>query len=92
LKKLFLSEPRIFTPIRFPQPYREHSKQLLREYADTRLGINAGLDTARFNEALSRSKRIQEELWLDAATVAQNDRTAVTAVYVNSLERNNRSP
>jgi hypothetical protein len=26
-----------------------------------------------------------EDLWLDAATVAQNDRTAITAVYLNSL-------
>lgn len=68
------------------QPYRDHSKQLLREYVDTRLELdNVGVDAARFNAALNRSKRLQEELWLDAATVAQNDRTAITAVYVNSL-------
>jgi hypothetical protein len=68
------------------QPYRDHSKQLLREYVDTRLELdNVGVDAARFNAALNRSKQLQEELWLDAATVAQNDRTAITAVYVNSL-------
>jgi hypothetical protein len=69
-----------------PQPYRDHSKQLLREYVDTRLELDsAGVNASRFNEAVSRAKRLQEDLWLDAATVAQNDRTAVTAVYINSL-------
>jgi hypothetical protein len=69
-----------------PQPYRDHSKQLLRQYVDTRLEMdNVGIDSRPFNEAVSRAKRIQEDLWLDAATVAQNDRTALTAVYLNSL-------
>jgi len=69
-----------------PQPYRDHSKQLLREYVDTRLELdNVGVNASRFNEAVSRAKHLQEDLWLDAATVAQNDRTAITAVYVNSL-------
>ena len=67
-----------------PQPYRDHSKQLLREYLDARLALDEA-DKSRFNEAMSRSKHIQEELWLDAATVAQNDRSAITAVYLNSL-------
>ena len=69
-----------------PQPYRDHSRQLLREYVDARLELdNVGVDANRFGQALSRSKQLQEELWLDAAAVAQNDRTAITAVYVNSL-------
>jgi hypothetical protein len=69
-----------------PQPYRDHSKQLLREYVDTRLELdNMGTDSRHFDEALGRSKRLQEDLWLDAVTVAQNDRSAITAVYVNSL-------
>jgi hypothetical protein len=69
-----------------PQPYRDHSKQLLREYVDTRLELDSvGVNASKFNEAVSRAKRLQEDLWLDAVAVAQNDRTAVTAVYVNSL-------
>ena len=53
---------------------------------DTRLELdNVGVNASRFNEAVSRAKHLQEDLWLDAATVAQNDRTAITAVYVNSL-------
>jgi hypothetical protein len=65
-----------------PQPYRDHSRQLLREYVDTRFDLS---DASRFNQAVSRAKRLQEDLWLDASTVAQSDRTAVTAVYLNSL-------
>jgi hypothetical protein len=67
-----------------PQPYRDHSRQLLREYVDARLAFDDA-DRSQFNEALSLSKQIQEELWLDAATVAQNDRSAIAAVYINSL-------
>ena len=67
-----------------PQPYRDRSKQLLREYLDARLALDDA-DRSQFNEAMSRSKHIQEELWLDAASVAQNDRSAITAVYLNSL-------
>lgn len=69
-----------------PQPYRDHSEQLLRQYVDTRLELdNVGVDASRFNDAVSRAKRLQKDLWLDAAAVAQNDRTAITAVYLNSL-------
>jgi hypothetical protein len=65
-----------------PQPYRDHSRQLLREYVDTRIDLSYA---DRFNQAVSKAKRLQEDLWLDASTVAQSDRTAITAVYLNSL-------
>ena len=69
-----------------PQTYREHSLRRLREYVDARLDLdNAGLDGARFAEATSRSKRIQEELWTYSASLSQTDRSAVTAVYISSL-------
>jgi hypothetical protein len=69
-----------------PQPYREHSQQLLRQYVDARIDLDdAGLDAARFAEASNRSKRIHDQLWADLLAVCQTDRTAVTAVYVNSL-------
>jgi hypothetical protein len=69
-----------------PQPYRDHSMQLLREYVDLRLQLdNVGVDVARYNQALRQSKHVQSELWLDAAEVARNDRSAVTSVYLNSL-------
>ncbi len=69
-----------------PQPYRDHSRSLFRNYVDTRLDLdNAALNLTRFNEASSRSKRIQEELWNDATAITQTDRSAVTAIYLNSL-------
>ena len=67
-----------------PQPYRAHSQQLLQEYLDARLALDDP-GSSRFDEAMSRFKPMQDELWLDAATVAQNDRSAITAVYLNSL-------
>jgi hypothetical protein len=68
------------------QPYRDHARGLLRNYVDARLDLdNAGLDEARFDEATNSAKRIQAELWADAETVAQTDRTAVAATYINSL-------
>ncbi|MGA8743930.1 MAG: hypothetical protein WB561_22245, partial [Terracidiphilus sp.] len=58
----------------------------LKEYVDACLELNsAGADQALFERALQHSKRLQDELWSDAAEVAQNDRTAVTAAYIGSL-------
>jgi hypothetical protein len=69
-----------------PSPQREQSQQLLRQYVDSRIDFDqAGLDGARFAEASARSKHIQEELWSNAAAVANSDRTAITAVYINAL-------
>ena len=69
-----------------PMPYRDHARQLLRQYVDARLNLNeANVNTPPFNEAAEHSKRLQEDLWLDAAAVAQNDRSAVTATFINSL-------
>ena len=69
-----------------PPPYRDHSQQLFREYVDARLDLDdAGLNATLFAQAVNRSKHIQEELWSDASAVAQNDRTAVMAIYLNSL-------
>jgi hypothetical protein len=69
-----------------PQPYRDNARDLLRHYVDDRLDLdNAGLDAARFDEAMKRSKHIQAQLWAGAVAVVQTDRTAITATYVNSL-------
>jgi hypothetical protein len=69
-----------------PQPYRDNARDLLRHYVDDRLDLdNAGLDAARFDEAMKRSKHIQAKLWAGAVAVVQTDRTAITATYVNSL-------
>jgi len=69
-----------------PQPYRDHSRQLLREYVDTRFELASfGVDEDRFNRAVQRARQIQADLWQDATTDTQSDRTAVAVAYVNSL-------
>lgn len=67
-----------------PQPHRDRSEQLLREYVDARLALDDA-DRPQINEAMGRSRHIQEELWLDAAAVAQTDRSDVTGLYLDSL-------
>jgi hypothetical protein len=65
-----------------PQPYRDHARQLIREYVDTRLDL---VDEDRFDDVASKARKLQEDLWLDASAVAQNDRSAITSLYLNSL-------
>jgi hypothetical protein len=69
-----------------PPQYRDHARDLLRNYVDARIAFgSAGFDVARFNDAVSRSRDIQRQLWADAEALTQTDRTAVTAAYLNSL-------
>lgn len=69
-----------------PNPYAEHSRDLLRKYVDARLDLdNAGINARQVTDALSRARRIHDELWSDAAAAAALDRTAITTAYVNSL-------
>lgn len=70
-----------------PTPYRDHSRQLLAEYVDACLELDSASDNKdEFEKALRHMKRLQEELWSDASAVAQSDRSAMTAAYVNSLD------
>jgi hypothetical protein len=69
-----------------PEPYRDQSRTLLRDYVDARVDLDkSGFDVTRLTAATNRSKHIQEQLWRDASVVAQTDRSAVTAAYINSL-------
>ncbi|GLQ91913.1 DUF4239 domain-containing protein [Dyella acidisoli] len=68
------------------EPVRSKAPVLLREYVDSRLAIfgNASEEDARSNAA-KRAMQIQNELWSDAATAAQQAPTPVTALYVSAL-------
>ena len=69
-----------------PEPYRSHSRSLLRDYVDARVELDdVGLDVPHSAAATNRSKDVQEQLWLDASAVTQIDRSAVTAGYITSL-------
>ena len=67
-----------------PQTNRERARQLMREYVESRLALDDA-DIIPFNDAAAHSKHIQQQLWLDATNVAQNDRSAISASYINSL-------
>ena len=69
-----------------PAETRDRSKHLLEEYVDSRLELSDAvvkLDAA--TSMLKRSKQLQEQLWHEAAAVVQVDRSALVAVYINSL-------
>lgn len=71
-----------------PEPYRTHSRQLLREYVDARLDLdNTSLNANQLDEASRRAKRIQTELWGEVLVFSQSDRSAIAATYINTLNQ-----
>ena len=70
-----------------PESQRSRSRQLLGRYVTVRHGF-AG-ETLGNPEAVSRTiqqtKALQEQLWEQAVQVAQQDRTSITASYVQAL-------
>ena len=69
-----------------PEPYRGHSRQLLRQYVDARLDLdNAGSDVGRVEAAAGHSRKIQEQLWGDIVALSKTDRSAIAAAYLNAL-------
>lgn len=65
-----------------PDPYAAESRQLLREYVDRRLEARDPTKTA---QAIARSEEIHNELWTRAETLAQENPTPTTALYIASL-------
>ena len=71
-----------------PATSRDEAQQLLRQYVDARLDFdNAGLDETHAIGATDHAKEIQERLWKNVAEVTRNDRSAVTAAYMSSLNQ-----
>src|SRR5262249_28756484 len=69
-----------------PAESRDRCKQWLQQYVDARLDLTKDtLEDHSLTEASNRSKQLQERLWNEAAAIAQVDRSAVVAVYINSL-------
>ncbi|MGF1470281.1 MAG: hypothetical protein ACFB50_00890 [Rubrobacteraceae bacterium] len=65
------------------QPYDRESKELLREYVDTRL---LAIEPGQLSEAIARSEEIQQELWTRSDAVATaNPNSEIVALYVDSL-------
>ena len=69
-----------------PEPERSVVQQLLRQYVDSRLDLKAaGLNAEKVQAALVGSKRLQNDLWRQAAAVAQRSPTPITGLFVQSL-------
>lgn len=69
-----------------PQPYRDQTRQRLRDYVDSRLDVDkAGLDERQAKHADDQTDQIQEQLWEDTIQVTNADRSPITALYMNSL-------
>jgi hypothetical protein len=68
------------------QPYGGRARQLLRQYVDARLDLDAaGSDSGRIADASQRARQIQDQLWEGLTEITQNDRSAIAASYLNSL-------
>lgn len=68
-----------------PHPYRVHSQMLLKEYVVARRELLTSSRVGANKQALDRSRDIQNQLWTDAAAVAEFDRNAITGGYISSL-------
>ena len=72
-----------------PEPGREVSRRLLREYVDIRLSFveEGGVDGDRLHEVLSRTVEIQDGLWdLAAANAAVDMNSEIASLYIQTLD------
>lgn len=68
------------------EPVRSAAPTLFRDYVDARLGIFGTMsDIDEGNLAVKRAKQIQDELWRQASTAAQQAPTPIVALYVAAL-------
>jgi hypothetical protein len=65
-----------------PKPIGTEVRGLLREYVDVRLDAAKGINVDR---AISKSEELHDRLWSQAVAASENDRSPVTALFVQSL-------
>ena len=69
-----------------PDADRTKTKELFREYLDSRIGVVQTRDMARVMKLLADSSRIQQELWDIAVSNTATDKgSEFTALYIDSL-------
>ena len=66
-----------------PEPMRTETQNLLREYVDVRL--EAVQQPDKLAQALVRSEDLHTRLWSQAVAATEKDRSAITALFVVSL-------
>jgi hypothetical protein len=65
-----------------PEPMRTETRNLLREYVDVRL---EGVQPGKLEQAISKSEELHNRLWSLAVAATEKDRSAITSIYVQSL-------
>lgn len=65
-----------------PEPMRTEAQNLLREYVDVRL---EAVQPGKLQQAITKSEELQNRLWSLAVAATEKDRSAITALFVMSL-------
>ena len=65
-----------------PEPMRTESRSLLRQYVDTRL---AGAQPGKTAQAIAKSEELHNLLWAQAVALAEKERTAITSLFIQSI-------
>jgi hypothetical protein len=65
-----------------PPPHGETIRTLLREYVDVRL---QALQSGEIQAAMTRSAELHDQLWHNAQAAAANEPSAITAIFLTSL-------
>ena|SRR5215813_1857405 len=65
-----------------PEPMRTESRSLLRQYVDVRI---EGAQPEKTSQAISKSKELQKLLWAQAVAMTEKERSAITSLFIQSL-------
>ena len=65
-----------------PEPMASNTRNLLREYVDTRL---TGTTQSQLAQAIARSEELQKRLWAEAIAASQKERTPMTSLFMTAL-------
>ena len=65
-----------------PEPMQTETQNLLREYVDVRL---EAVQPGKLNQALLKSEELHKRLWSLAVAATEKDRSAITGLFVQSL-------
>jgi hypothetical protein len=69
-----------------PEPDRLRAQQLLREYVDSRIQFfGVSLDEAAVERVTAESKQLQNQLWEICTRLGLNQRDAVSATFISTL-------
>ena len=66
------------------EPMRTEAQNLLREYVDVRL---EAVQPGKLEQGMAKSEEVQKRLWGVAVTTAEKERSAITSLFIQSLNQ-----